>query len=309
MKRLITFITGLLVMGLIPAFVPADVSGKPAEAKMHTVMVDGHALALWEKGHSNTKDRFLLLHGRTWSSLPDFDLQVPGEELSMMDRLVKQGYRVYALDMRGYGKSKRDATGWLTPDRAAEDVAAVLEWISQRTRFPGKPVLFGWSMGSMVAQLCVQRYPGRVSAVVLFGYPIDPDFKAPQDNKEKPARQKNTAKNAASDFITPGSISQKAIDIYVKVSLAADPVRVDWNLLHEFNELDPAKVKVPTLLIHGEHDPYAPSKNQAKFFAKLGTAHRQWVTIPGGDHAAFMEKPKRMFYHSLYSFLQWLKTR
>ena len=43
-------------------------------------------------------------NGRTWSSVPDFDLQVPGESLSFMDGLNALGYAVYALDARGYGR-------------------------------------------------------------------------------------------------------------------------------------------------------------------------------------------------------------
>ena len=35
-----------------------------------------------------------------------------------MDQLAAKGWAAYALDLRGYGGTKRDATGWNTPDRA-----------------------------------------------------------------------------------------------------------------------------------------------------------------------------------------------
>ena len=69
----------------------------------------------------------VLLHGRTWSARPNFDLQVPGENLSLMDGLVEAGYAAFAVDLRGYGQTPRDETGWLNPDRAAKDLKAVLE--------------------------------------------------------------------------------------------------------------------------------------------------------------------------------------
>ena len=69
----------------------------------------------------------VLLHGRTWSARPNFDLQVPGEDLSLMDGLVEAGYAAFAVDLRGYGQTPRDETGWLNPDRAAKDLKAVLE--------------------------------------------------------------------------------------------------------------------------------------------------------------------------------------
>src|SRR5262249_26098853 len=89
----------------------------------HDVVVDGHHFAVWEKRPAQPRAAILLLHGRTWSSLPNFDLQVPGERRSFMDALADTGLDVYALDMRGYGATPRDATGWLSPARAVTDVA------------------------------------------------------------------------------------------------------------------------------------------------------------------------------------------
>lgn len=66
----------------------------------------------------------LLLHGRTWSTLPDFDLPTGGGP-SLMERLASEGIAVYGLDARGYGGTPRDSTGWLEPDRMALDVRAV----------------------------------------------------------------------------------------------------------------------------------------------------------------------------------------
>lgn len=275
-----------------------------AAAKKHTVTADGHPLAVWEKRPARARGAILLVHGRTWSSLPDFDLQVPGENLSLMDALVSEGYAAYAVDLRGYGKTPRDESGWLTPRRAADDVAIVLEWIAARDSGIGKPSLLGWSMGSMVSQLVAQRHPDKLSALILYGYPVDPDTEMrKRPAPRRPARAANTAQAAASDFITPGAISRTAIDAYVKAALAADPVRVDLAGMHEYNELDPAKVRVPTLLLQGEFDPYAKSESHAKLFTQLAHADREWVVLEGGDHAAHLETPRRRFVQALVSFL------
>ena len=270
----------------------------------HTVEVDGHPFALWEKSPPDPWGTILLLHGRTWSSLPDFDLQVPGEELSLMDGLAAEGLSVFALDLRGYGGTPRDETGWLTPDRASRDVVGVLHWLLDRTGT--RPALFGWSNGSMVAQLTAQREGELISDLVLFGYPVDPEveFSSPAPNPEDPPRNPTTAEAAASDFIVQGAISQQAIEEYVRQALEADPVRVDWRSLEEWNELDPARVLVPTLLLQGEKDPLARTPRQAAFFSRLGTADRTWVTLAGGDHAAHLEVPRARFIHALVSFLR-----
>ena len=89
----------------------------------HTVESNGHPMTLWEKSVSNPKGHILLLHGRTWSSLPDFDLQVEGENLSLMDGFNELGYSAWALDARGYGQTPRDPCGSITPDTAADAAA------------------------------------------------------------------------------------------------------------------------------------------------------------------------------------------
>jgi len=270
---------------------------------------NGHPMTLWHKqpaGQFDPKKHILLLHGRTWSSLPDFDLQVKGESLSTMDNLVELGFSVWALDARGYGETPRDTTGWNTPNKAAQDVANVLRWITQSSG--QKPVIFGWSYGSIVAQLTVQQNPELARAIVLYGYPLDLVVSSiSQKLPDLPPKIKNTAKNAASDFLIDGSISQKAIDTYVKESLKADPFRADWNQLQQWRQLDGKQIKIPLLLLQGEQDPLIDVKSHAKLFIELPNANKQWVVLAGGDHAALLETPKDRFVHSINDFVEWLE--
>jgi pimeloyl-ACP methyl ester carboxylesterase len=300
LRRALGSATLCLALALIPA---PSLSAQAAPLQHHTVEADGHPIAVWEKSPANPSGTIVLIHGRTWSSLPDFDLQVPGEDLSLMDGLVEEGFATYAIDMRGYGATPRDETGWLTPDRAARDAAEVLEWVAARTGH--SPALFGWSNGSMISQLTAQRHPELISALILFGYPVDPARERPagQAEPDTPPAHPTTAEAAASDFIVPGSISQRAIDEYVRHSLEADPVRMDWRALTQWNELEPGAVTTPTLLLQGEMDPLAPTERQARFFSGLGTADRMWVTLPGGDHAAHLETPRPLFIHAMVAFL------
>lgn len=284
--------------------VSSSLQAQRATLEHHTVEVEGHPMAVWEKSPPNPIGTIVLIHGRTWSSLPDFDLQLPGEELSLMDGLVAEGFATYAVDLRGYGGTPRDETQWLTPDRATRDMLEILRWVSERTG--DLPALFGWSYGSMVAQLTAQRAGELMSALILFGYPVGPDtdFSGSGVESDEPPRTPTTAAAAASDFLIPGTISQRAIDEYVRHSLEADPVRVDWRDQAGWSELNPSEVLVPTLLIQGEKDPYAPTDRQAAFFSRLGTADRSWVTIAGGDHAAHLETARLSFIHAMVSFLR-----
>src|SRR5262249_40043137 len=122
---------------LLTACAPALATSTPATpaaaapARLVVTADDGFHLTLCAKAPAKPQHAVLLIDGRTWSGRPDFDLQVPGEARSFMDALVAQGYAAYALDLRGYGATPRDATGFLTPERAAADVAAALPAIGR----------------------------------------------------------------------------------------------------------------------------------------------------------------------------------
>jgi len=296
--------------GAMPAVSSAEASSgtavPKAELGQHTVKVDGHPINVWSKLAPEPWGAIVLLHGRTWSARPDFDLQVPGESRSTMDALVAEGMAVYAMDMRGYGATPRDDTQWLTPDRAEKDLAAVLTWVAQQHPDLPAPTMLGWSLGSLVSQLTAQRHPQLMSSLVLFGYPRRPGAIYDPDPVPlpEPERRTTTAEAAAEDFIVPGSISQAGIDAFVKAALAADPVRMDWRANDQWNALDPAAVKTPTLLIHGEKDPYAPMENQTLLFEALGHPDRAWVIVAGSDHVAHMEANGRRFVHAVVEFIR-----
>lgn len=270
----------------------------------HTVTAGAHQLALWEKRPAKPTRALILLHGRTWSSLPDFDLQVPGEQRSLMDALVAKGYAVYALDLPAYGASPRDASGWNTPESARADLIATLRWVADSSGVAGKPALFGWSLGSVTSFFTAQEHPELIGELILFGLP--PAMVAGMamgDAGGVPPRNATTAKAAAEDFIRPDVISQKAIDAYVVAALKADPVKSDWNHTEQWEALDPKRVTVPTLLLQGEFDPISQMAAQVWFYTNLGTADRQWVTIQGGDHAALMEDTQPAFVAAMAAFL------
>jgi pimeloyl-ACP methyl ester carboxylesterase len=274
-------------------------------AVKHEVIADGHAIVVWEKSVKDSKGVILLHHGRTWSSLPDFDLQLEGEELSLMDGFNQQGYSVWAMDARGYGETTRDASGWNTPNRGAKDISIILQWLADKNQT--KINLWGWSMGSMLSQLAAQQYPENIQSLTLFGYPLALGFSIPSDiQNTEPPKSPTTAKAAASDFIVPGSISKNAIDEYVRHALAADPVRADWHYQHQYNALDASKLSMPVLLLEGEFDPLTDTAMHAQIFSKLPNANKQWVVLKDGDHAALLERPRTKLIYATTNFIEWL---
>ncbi len=54
----------------------------------------------------NNDNIVLFVHGATWPSTPDFDLQY--KDYSWADWMVRHGYVVYMFDIRNYGFSTRE---------------------------------------------------------------------------------------------------------------------------------------------------------------------------------------------------------
>ncbi len=266
---------------------------------------DGHHLALWTAlPTGRAKGEILLLHGRTWSSLPNFDLHVTGQHVSVMEALATMGYAVYALDQRGYGATARDNSGWLTPVRAAADAEAATDFIAARAPGKRRPALLGYSRGSATAALAAQRHPEKVSSLILYA-PYYNITKRPEVPAEpaRPPRVATTRVAAAEDFLTPESTPRGVKDAYVSSAVKLDPVRVDWRHEEQFNALDPAKLHTPTLIVHGERDPVAKDADVAAFFTRLGTVDRTWVVLANADHVAHLERTAA-FVHAVSSFLE-----
>jgi pimeloyl-ACP methyl ester carboxylesterase len=293
---------------------PSAVSRAVATAapKLERLVVkadDGESLVVWAKhptGH--VVGSILLLHGRTWSALPNFDLHVAGESRSTMDALAAGGYAVYALDQRGYGATARDTSGWLTPDRAARDAGEVLDWIATRETRSGaahgeRPALLGYSRGTLTALLAAQQYPKKLSSLIVYGLIYDSRTRGTHTaDPGVPPRKHTTATAAGEDFITPDAAPPSVKDAYVRASLLRDTVRVDWKSENEFDVLDPHAIHMPVLVLNGERDPYVHDSEAPAFFAQLASIDRTWVVLSNSDHVAHLERP-RDFVHAITSFL------
>ena len=300
-------IRSVLVAAVLLVTVRAQAPAPPGASRppeRFTVQSDGHAMAVWARRPAAPKGAILLVHGRTWSSRPDFDLQVPGLQRSVLTSFVAQGFAAYAVDLRGYGETPRDATGWLTPKRSAADIVNVLTWVAAQHPTLPKPTLVGWSRGAIMAGMAAQSAPGRVSNLVMFGFAFDPilDF-LDVEPSPKPLMLKNSEANAASDFVSPAVTPKAVIDAFVEQAMRADPVLVDAKKDDEFNAFDPDKVRTPTLVMFGSGDPGVLIEDAGKMFAALGPGDKQMVVLPGADHAAQLEDTHDLWIAAIVNFI------
>jgi pimeloyl-ACP methyl ester carboxylesterase len=291
-------------IALVALTVLAGAQATPAPER-HVVLSDGHPLTVWSRQGPESRATVLLIHGRTWSSLPDFDLQVPRLQRSVMVSLAARGIGVYAVDLRGYGETPGDPSGWLTPGRAASDVHRVLAWMALRHPQLAPPAIVGWSRGAAVGMLAAQREPALTSALVLFGFAFDPGSRfADSVLAGPPRRARNTADAARSDFISPAATPPAVIRAFVDQALRADPVLADLRGDDEFNELDPARLNLPVLVLYGARDPSITPDAAGRFTAKLRHPGSRRVVLPGADHAAHLENTHELWIDAVAGFLR-----
>ena len=129
----------------------------------HWVEHAGLKLYVWEKylGSPTGKPVVVLAHGSTSAGRESFDLQVPGKpSYSLMDVLAREGFDVFALDTRGFGRSTRP-DGHMTTQEASEDLHAVVDDLL-KLRGRQKVHLLGWSWGTQYSGMFVMAHPEKV---------------------------------------------------------------------------------------------------------------------------------------------------
>jgi pimeloyl-ACP methyl ester carboxylesterase len=124
---------------------------------------------------SFASDRILLfVHGATYPAETAFDLRLDG--LSMMDYIARQGWDVYLVDVRGYGRSTRppemdqpagDNPPIVDTSVAVKDVGAAVSHILQK-RGVTKLNLMGWSWGTVIMGTYTTAHNELVNRLVLY---------------------------------------------------------------------------------------------------------------------------------------------
>ncbi|MGC7405796.1 alpha/beta fold hydrolase [Pandoraea pneumonica] len=213
------------------------------------------------------------------------------------DTFTREGHRVVAWDMPGYGESAMPAAP--TMAALADSLRALLDALaaSGASRF----VLVGHSMGGMVVQELMARgepFTRAVAALVLCG--TSPAFGKPDgDFQREFVRQRTAPLDAGktlremAEAIVPGMLGEPddatrakahAIAVDAMGALTPDAYRAALQALVGFEQRAAlARLAVPVLLIAGEHDTNAPPKVMARMAEAIPSAAR-YVCLPGAGH-------------------------
>src|ERR1700722_8741628 len=115
-----------------------------------------------------------LIHGATYPAETSFDLPIDG--VSMMDLFAQNGFDVYLVDVRSYGRSTRPPEMDQPPEankpiatsqEAGADLRAAVDYILAQRSIP-KLDLMGWSWGTSIAGAYTAQHNDKIKRLVLY---------------------------------------------------------------------------------------------------------------------------------------------
>ena len=249
----------------------------------------------------------VLIHGWPLSA------QAWGPQVSV---LQAAGYRVVAYDRRGFGRSDKPESGY-SYDALADDLQRVMDQCKLQD-----VTLVGFTRGGgEVARYIARHGESRLRSVV-FAAAVPPYLMKTADNPEGPltpekAQQMKTAleQNRSAffdqftkDFYTANGVLQvtesqrgEAIALCQQSAQHAALACMDSFGTTDFRE-DLKKVKVPTLVIHGEADAIVPIEGSGQR-THIAVLHSQLVRVNGAPHGLNVSHAQA-FNDALLSFLR-----
>jgi pimeloyl-ACP methyl ester carboxylesterase len=272
-------------------------------------------LSLWQKpAAAALKGTVLFVHGSSMSGRPTFDLQVPGRpHSSVMEWFAERGFDAWTLDNEGYGSSDKSRPINCDIANGADDIAAAAAYIEHHTGAK-KLLLYGISSGALKAGVFTQRHPERVARLALDAmvWTGEGSPTLEQRRKRLPEFQAKNRRPIDRAFVRsvfdrdhPGTADDATIDAFATAILAYDdsvPTGTYVDMCSKLPLVDPAKIRVPTLIMRGEHDGIAGMEDLLKFFALLPHPDKQFAVMEGVSHASFQQKNYLSVYHILHSF-------
>ena len=219
--------------------------------------------------------------------------------------VLKENYRVIAYDIRGHGESE-SGTSAFSIERFVSDLLYFMDSLKIE-----KASLCGLSMGGYIALNAIENYPNRFESLVLSDTHCMGDSKKTIEKRLnsiltiKKKGIKQYAEESLKNLFAPESFTTKVSEIaavkemiintseesLTKTLMALSIREETCSLLHY--------IKIPTLILVGEHDIIAPSEVASFMHEKIKNSMLHIIADAG--HLSNLENPTE-FNHQLIKF-------
>jgi pimeloyl-ACP methyl ester carboxylesterase len=211
------------------------------------------------------------------------------------------GFRVVTYDRRGFGRTVIDPAG-IQPGTGSEDLLALVDHL-RVDRFH----IVGTAAGGIVALDFAVSFPQRLRSLVLansIGGVQDPEY-LELGNKLRPAPQFNALPPEFRE-LSPSyrAVNPRGTERWKELertnrSPGPPPPAQTMKSHMTFSTLE--RIKLPTLLLTGDADLYAPPAVLRLFAARI--AGSESVVVPEAGHSAYWEQPE-IFNRTVLAFIR-----
>ena len=237
----------------------------PLPTATHQGYVEHDGARIWYAAYGSGLP-VVLLHGGLGHS-GNWGYQVPA--------LIGSGYRAVLIDSRGHGRSTRDARPY-SYELMAADVLAVMDTLRL-----GKAALVGWSDGACTALILAAQSPSRVAGVFFFACNMDPSGTKPFE--PTPTLNRCFVRHAR-DYAQLSATPAEFKDF-------VDAVGLMQRTQPNYSARDLAKISVPVVIAHGEHDEFIKREHAEYLAASIPEAEFKFLN--GVSHFAPLQRPQQ----------------
>lgn len=198
-------------------------------------------------------------------------------------------YRVFVIDMRGHGQST-NPSGSFTHRQSAEDLRALMDSLAIK-----QARAVGFSSGGMTLLHLAVEYPDRLRALVVISA-----------TTHFPEQAREILQSASVETLPPPVLAQYQRCAAHGAGQIAELVaqfrsfgfsKTDMNL----TATDLARIKAPTLIVHGDRDPFFPVAIPVAMADAIPHA-ALWI-VPFGDHSPTAGADEDVFFRTVSAFL------
>lgn len=226
----------------------------------------------------------------------------------LVDALLPQGYSIYAIDLRGHGRSpgkRGHVNQWLEFD---QDVAALLKWV--KASEPAAPIfLMGHSMGGLMVLHYVEQHPEGLKGVIasapfLAAAKLSPLLTIASKVllKIKPDMNVSTGLDVSTISRDMQEVARYATDKLVH-GLGTPKLDAESRAAIERTHANAGKIQLPILLYHGTGDRLVPIAGTRRLAAALTAKDKTLIEYPDGAHESHNDLHRAQVFADLVGWL------
>lgn len=294
------------------------------ERQSFKVAVPGGELFVWSVRPARHPGgpTVVFVHGKTFPSVPDFDLQVPGaaQTHSYMEYLARRGVHCWCFDHRGFGASWKPAEGTLFTSRVrGRDLLAVLASVRRVSESPMTIVALSLGCATMAAAL--EQDPDIAERIVLLG---PSGWRRLGTNEARSDWRASIVKSGlqrssyiSADFPSlekrlwvgeEARVSRAAFEHFVRQAIAANPEgpadRVTALISNIVPFIKRPAIRVPVLAVRGSDDTLATDEDLEAVRRFVDPSLVTTRVFPGRKHDLHLYNEREDVFESIHDFVK-----